>query len=244
MTLNKLNVPGIQFFKIKPYQHRIKEYHRNGYSGSISESGQVRIHKRYYTTVKVSRSWRIGFKNVGNVPVDIMMRFSVHDQYGKLENFAQLYRNLRPGEPDEIFFDVQDKKANIMFDTVEVYANDQLLSATEVKKFLPRMAWGVKSWAVALFMAFITAMALTEPQPMNFVSILLPFLALTIMGAGILSRTPVILMLLFLLLVPFTSHSSGIKTAIIIMGLAYLYWVWQKRHSIKDFLLASATPSR
>ena len=238
-----LNVPGIQFSRIKPYQHRQKEYHSTGYSGRITESGQVHVRKGYYTSVKVSRAWRIGFKNVGNVPVDIMMRFSVHDKYGKLENFEHVYRNLRPGEPAEIYFEVQDKKANIMFERVEVYANEQLLSSTEVKQLMPRMAWGLKSWAVALFMAIITAMALTDPQPMNFVSIMLPFLALTIMGAGILNRTPVILMLLLFSLVPFSSHSLEIRTTIMVMGLAYLYWVWKKRHSIKDFLMASATHS-
>ncbi|SFD16062.1 hypothetical protein SAMN05518672_101809 [Chitinophaga sp. CF118] len=243
MNLTILNVPGIQFSKIKPYQHRQKEYHSTGYSGRITESGHVYARKGYYTSIKVSQAWRIGFKNVGNVPVDIMMRFSVYDKYGKLETFAQLYRNLRPGEPAETFFEVQDKKAKILFDTVEIYANDQLLSTTEVMQFMPRMGWGLKSWAVALFMAIFAAMALTEPQPLNFASIILPFFALTIMGAGILNRTPVILMLLLLSLVPFSSHSLEIGTTIMLMGLVYLYFVWKKRHSIKDFLMASATPS-
>jgi len=242
MSLTITTVPGIQFSKIKPYQHRQKEYHSNGYSGHITEGGQVYARKGYYTMIKVSRAWRIGFKNVSNVPVDIMMHFSVHDKYGKLETFAQLYRNLRPGEPAEIFFEVQDNKANIMFEAVEIYSEGQLLSNTQVKQFMPRMPWGLKSWAVALIMAIFSAVALTDPQPVNFAAVVLPFLALTIMGCGILHRTPVILMLLFLLLVPFTSHSVEVKITIIVMGLAYLYFVWKKRHSVKDFLLASATP--
>ena len=242
MSLTIPNVPGVQFSKIKPYQHRQKEYHSTGYSGHLTDGGHIHVRKGYYTMIKVSRAWRIGFKNVSNTPIDIMMHFSVHDKYGALENFAQIYRNLRPGEPAEIFFEVQDKKANILFERVEVYANDQLLSNTGVKQFMPRMPWGLKSWAVALIMAIFSALALTEPQPVNFAAVILPFLALAIMGAGLLHRTAVMLMLLFLSLVPFTSHGLEMKITITIMGLAWLYWVWIKRHSVKDFLLASATP--
>ncbi len=242
MIPNHLHVPGIQFFKLKPYQHRQGERHSSGYHGTMTRNGEVYLHRHYYTMIKVSQAWRIGFKNVGTVPVDVMMHFSMHDKYGQLESFSQGYSNLRPTEPAEIFVDVQDKKLKIMLDAVEVYSNNYLVSATEVKQFMPGMPWGVKSWVVALIMAIFSALALTDPHPMNFVSMLLPFLALTITGAGLLHRTPVILMLIFLSLIPFSSHSVEMKTTFGVMGLAYLYWVWKKRHSIKDFLMGSTTP--
>ncbi|KAA2244839.1 hypothetical protein F0L74_02420 [Chitinophaga agrisoli] len=244
MIPNQLHVPGIQFFKLKPYQHRQRERHSSGYHGTMTNNGEVYLHKHYYTMIKVSNAWRIGFKNVLNVPVDVMMQFSIHDKYGQLETFTQGYNNLRPTEPAEIFFDVQDKKLKIMLDMVEVYANGYLHTATEVKQFMPPQPWAVKSWVVALVMAIVSAAALTDPHPMNFISISLPFLALAMTGAGFLHRTPVMLMLIFLSLVPFSSHSLEIKTTIGVMGLGYLYWVWKKRHSIKDFLMGSATPLR
>jgi hypothetical protein len=107
---------------------------------------------------------------------------------------------------------------------------------------MPRKVWGIKGWVVALFMAMISAMALTEPQPMNLVSQMLPFLALTVMGAGFLHHTPVVLMFFILLLIPFTSYSTDIQIPIIGIGLAYLYFIWKKRHSVKDWLMASTTP--
>jgi|GEM_PF-5679056 hypothetical protein len=60
---------------------------------------------------------------------------------------------------------------------------------------MPRMPWSLKTWAVALILAIFSALSLIDLQYVNFAAVILPFLALTIMGAGLLHRTPIVLMI-------------------------------------------------
>lgn len=238
-----IKVPEIKFTKIRPYEHRVKKYYNTGLHGHLHENGHITLHQNGHSSYVVNAdTWRIGLTNISSTPVNVTLLFTAYDQYGALHNFAEVFRNIRPRESVDSFVTTVDK--NVMFDSVEVHdTGDKLISRTEVKQPLPRMPWGVKSWIFALLMAFIATMSLIDTQPNNnVVNMVLPVAAIIIMTFGLLKRTPVLLMIAFIAAIPFSNHVIDAKVMLLLAGLAYLYFVWRKRSSVKDFFRASSSP--
>jgi hypothetical protein len=104
------------------------------------------------------------------------------------------------------------------------------------------MAWGPKAWVVGLVLAYLCAMMNLDLRPNNnFVNIILPFFGLTLMGAGLVKRTPVVIALLFLAALPFSTHSLERIAILAALAALYLVVVWIRRRSIKDFFMGTAT---
>jgi len=243
--LNKLNFPDIEFTKIKAYQHRTKKWQDAGYSSHHAASGRVHLHKNRNVYIKGFPAWRIGFKNKYRFPVDIEMFFSVHDKYGLVETFNKSYNNLRPGEPAEIYV-IQDKrKTRIKLEAVEVLTGHQPLYTAAINEFLLRNTWGwVKSVFIVLFMGIYTGIIASrhvDVPDIKGAAIFLSVFAFFIAFWELFNITPVMFMILFMVIVPFSLHDPGEIGFLMLLGSLYLWAVWKKRYSIKDFLIGAFT---
>jgi hypothetical protein len=242
--LDKLNIPNIQITRFRSYQHRTKEWNEAGYSGRVTDNGDIRLQKRYNLTVKGFEAWRIGIKNNHQVTVNIVMHFTVHDKYGLVNSFTETYNNLRPGEPAEMVIKLADKRTRIKMETVGVYAGFQLLSSTEVRTFMPPRTWSkVHSLLLILSMVLISLGMLTDQSATtissNGLPVIIPLFAFFIATGEAFNITSVFCMFFLMLMLPFAGYSTGGLMVLMIMGCTYLWVVWKKRYSLKDFLIGA-----
>jgi hypothetical protein len=244
--LEKLKaIPGIEITKFKSYQHRTKEWRGAGYSGSVADNGQVHLHKNYNVYIKGFPAWRIGFKNNCQSTVDILMHFSVHDKYGLQETFTKSYTNLRPGEPAEMFVMQDKKRTQVKLETVEIYTGSQLLSSTEIGAFLPPKTWNLLASFLLVFCMGIYAASIAgnhkEIPDHKAAAVVLSLFAFFISIWELFNITAVMFMFLLLLMVLFSLSDRGEITILLSLGVLYLWSVWKKRYSIKDFLIGAFT---
>ncbi|MBO9199734.1 MULTISPECIES: hypothetical protein [Niastella] len=238
--LSKLKVPNIEFTRFKSYQHRTKEWSDGGYSGRVADSGRVRLHKRGNVTIKGFPAWRFGFRNMHQSTVDIQMHFSVYDKYGLVESFSETYTNLRPSEPAEIFVVQGKKKTRLKLETVEVYGNSQLLSSTEVGAVLPPRGF-IKTFLLPLIMCFFAMGIVGSPAfpDEKGPAVIITLLTFLIAFIELFNITPVFFMFFLMLMVPFSLQDPTEISVLLILGALYLWMVWRKRYSLKDFLIGA-----
>ncbi|WP_440134561.1 hypothetical protein [Chitinophaga sancti] len=238
----RLNIPGFKIYKLKQYQHRDKHRHDTGYTGRITQGGRIYIQKNWYTTISTRSAYIVGCQNTGTIPASIHLHFSVYDRSGhKIDSFTKSSSLLLPGKSTEIPFGIQYDKSFLKLEGAEVYREGTDPVFTPIKRAVPGML-RIKASLVALFLSFVSAMALTEPHTPGVASVFLPLLAITALTMSILNRTPIWLMFIFLLLVPFSGYKPEIAKSIFIVALGYLSLVWNKRGAFKDFLCPYSTP--
>ncbi|RFM35424.1 hypothetical protein [Chitinophaga silvisoli] len=237
-----LNVSGFKIYKLKQYQHRTKHRHDAGYSGRITQSGRIYIQRNWYTTISTKNAYIVGCQNMGTTPASIHLHFSVYNRTGqKVNTFIQSTSRLLPGKSCEIPFDLTIDKAYVKLEGVEVYREGEGSAYTPVMRAIPPMI-GIKASLAALLLCFVSAMALTEPHVSNAPSVLLPLIAIITLTMTILNRTPIWFMFIFLVLVPFSGYKPEMSTGIFAVAIGYLFLVWNKRGSLKDFLCPYSTP--
>lgn len=237
-----LNVSGFKIYKLKQYQHRTKHRHDTGYSGRITQSGRIYIQKNWYTTISTRNAYIAGCQNTGTTPASIHLHFSVYDRTGhKIDSFIKSTPRLLPGKSHEMPFEIQADKTILKLEGAEVYREGEESSFMPVKQTVPVML-SIKASLAALFLCFVAAMALTEPHAPNAPAILLPLIAIIAFTMTVLNRTPIWLMFIFLMLVPFSGYTVELRAGILAVALGYLFLVWNKRGSLKDFLCPYSTP--
>jgi hypothetical protein len=238
-----LKVPGLEFSSIRAYQFREKELSSIRHYGQLHANGHITMGSVSGYSVKNSRAWRIAFKNISHGVVNVMLHFSIHDLHGKRDDFSKVVRNLRPNEPADVDLTLSQKANKILLTTIEVFGDEeQLISRTEVNRFLPRMIWGPKAWVVGLILAYVCVMLNVDFRPNNnLVNCILPLFGLTLMGAGLAGRTPVVALLLFLAVLPFSNHPLEHLGVMAAVAVVYLVVVWNRRRSVGDFFRGTAT---
>lgn len=236
-----IRVPGLDLFTVKAYQFRERGDSRHrGYARGNSETLPGAVAAIY--AVRKLPAWRIAFTNTGNTTVSVMLNFSIHDKHGKRDDFAKVVRNLNPQEPADMDVTLSRKADKIFLDTVEVFGDDELISRTQVNRFLPRVTRGPKAWMVALALTGLSALFYTNLRPgNNLVNSMLPVLGLIVTAAGLTGRTPVVFVLLFLIALPFSNHTLQTQAALAGCVVVYLTVVWSRRRSWQDFFRATAT---
>jgi uncharacterized protein YcfL len=237
-----LNVSGFKIYKAKQYQHRTKVRHDAGYTGRITQSGRIYIQKNWYSTISTKNAYIVGCQNTGTTPASIHLHFSVYNRTGqKVNTFIQSSSSILPGQSCEIPFDLTIDKANVKLEGVEVYRDGAAPAYTPVRSAIPSII-SIKASLAALLLSFVAAMALTEPHVPNAPSVLLPLIAIISLTMTILNRTPIWLMFIFLILVPFSGYTLELRAGIFAVAIGYLFLVWNKRGSLKDFLCPYSTP--
>lgn len=237
-----LKVPGLEFLSVRAYQFRKKELAGIRHHGPFLASSHITLGSISSYSVKNSPAWRIVFRNVSEGILNVMLNFSIHDVHGKREDFSKVVRNLRPNEPADVDLMLGQKTSKIMLHTIEVFTDEEVISRTEVNRFLPRMAWGPKAWIVGLALACICTMLNMDFRPHNnLVNCILPLFGLALTGAGLAGRTPVAVLLLFLAVLPFSNHTLAHTGLMVAIAVIYLVAVWNRRRSMGDFFRATAT---
>jgi hypothetical protein len=237
-----LQVPGLEFLSVRAYQFREKDLASIRHYGQLHANGHITMGAVSNYSVRNSQAWRIVFKNISQGVVNVMLNFSIHDVHGKRDDFSKVVRNLRPNEPADVDLTLAQKTSKIMLHTIEVFTDEEVISRTEVNSFLPRMVWGPKAWIVGLVLAYICTMLNVDLRPHNnLVNCILPLFGLTLMGAGLAGRTPVVVLLLFLAILPFSNHTLEHIALMVAIAVVYLVVVWNRRRSVSDFFRATAT---
>jgi hypothetical protein len=240
----KFSLAGIEFFSFKPYKHRWKNRISQGVHGHITERGYIYFHEQFYTVVKDFEAYTIGFKNKNSFPVDVEVELSTYDRSGSITHtFREKCTFIKPGENGSINFRLPEKSINVKLGKVLLYNHnfDDPFQAVNVNRMLPGKPFAIKGWIVAFITTFMTLGGLTEPVAKNFAVFILPLIAFLLMIFGFLNRTPTWLMFIYLILVPFTPYSRDMKIAFMLLGAAYMYVVWVRRRSFKDFVRSSST---
>ncbi|MFL5745092.1 MAG: hypothetical protein ACJ751_10530 [Niastella sp.] len=241
--LDKLNVPQIDITYIRSYLHRTKAWRVEGYYPSRPSSKKA---KEYRLNINGFKAWKIGFKNKQQTPVDITLHFRIQGKYVPGYDYNQTYSNLLPDMKAEMVVVPGLKMVRVRLDKVEIHTGSNLLSSTEVRTFMPY-------WNGNFVFSFITACLLgvsflfchtykqgipVHNSTTNWIAILGFYLAFW----EAFNITPVIIMLLALLVGPFFLHDQVQKIALMVLGCFYLWAVWRKRSSIKDFLIGAFIP--
>lgn len=242
LLINLKNIPELEITKFKAYQHRTQEWQEAGtYDIRITKGGRVYSQRGYNVIIKSFPAWRIGFRYRSYSTINIVMNFSVYDKYGLVGNPTKTYHNLRPKEPVEIIV-VQGKwRTRLKMESVQVYEGDQLVSSTEINSFLPPRSWRLLKSFFIVFLLGLLAVSSNEHATAEYKGgeLVLSVFAFFISIWELFNITAVILMLILMIFVPFAIDDLGEKSLLLGLGLLYLWAVWNKRYSLKDFLIGA-----
>jgi hypothetical protein len=170
----------------------------------------------------------------------------MHGKYDLVHDYTLKCNNLLPDQETEVVVVPGLKSAMVRLDRVEVLADSNLLSNTEVNTFLP---FSKGSFAPSFFIAcligvnFLFISTYKKGIPVhNNITTWVSMLGFYLAFWEAFNITPVIIMILLLLITPFILPDPFPKTALIVLGCFYLWAVWRKRSSIKDFLIGAFIP--
>ena len=240
--MDKLILPDIDIIYFKSFQYRAKAWRVEGYNPSkpSPKKQECRLN------INGFKAWKIGFRNKHQTAINITLHFRIQGMYVPGYDYTKTYNNLLPNEEADIVVVPGLKLASVRLDKVEVFVGTTLLSSTKVGSFMPYTRGRFSfSFLIASFLGlnflFIASNNMRIPKEHNATT-LVYILTFYLAFWEAFNITPVIIMFLLLFVGPFILHDPVQRISLLVLGCFYLWAVWRKRSSIKDFLIGAFIP--